>query len=394
MPSIRSLTKDILISLSISLCLIVLAEVSFIFMKSIKANFSRSEREERKYQDRFIAFDKKVPIDILKKRQEEVGDHLMYKPWIQIGNYDHKGKYSTVISGYRQTNNSSRLKTCENLKTIWMFGGSTTYGVGVPSSQSIPSQLAEIAQNKNACINVFNFGVPYHYSKQEAIHFISKLFETDTLPDIAVFLDGLNEFKIPGAVIRGEPFFTPLLVSLIGKSRNPSTAVVASSSPINLKVIRYIKRKISKTLKITSSTAYSNFELPIGFNEKSAAEEIKSRLLKNTRHIGSICEAYAVDCYRFLQPVAAVDYSPPKDDSLTSWVINKPDRTERFKHGYGLIRSSKEFQEINGISFHDISSIFKEYVGIPYISSGHYSPRANKEIANKIFEKISTSIEP
>ena len=89
-----------------------------------------------------------------------------------------------------------------------------------------------------------------------------------------------------------------------------------------------------------------------------------------------------------MQPVPAVDYKPPENDVLTSWLKDEPERVERFKYGYSLIKNSKEFKNIEGIKFYDISSIFQNYLGIPYIDYGHYSPRANGIIARLILEKI------
>ena len=46
---------------------------------------------------------------------------------------------------------------------------------------------------------------------------IEKLLKNDlTRPDIVIFLDGLNDFGQPGANLRKEPFFTPVISSISG----------------------------------------------------------------------------------------------------------------------------------------------------------------------------------
>tara|TARA_Y100000589_G_scaffold330934_1_gene382260 strand:+ start:498 stop:1661 length:1164 start_codon:yes stop_codon:yes gene_type:complete len=381
-----SSTKSLLVSFSLTVVLIGFSEISFRIIRSFKVYLSNNysnKRTEEIYKAKFLAFDKKVPISILKKRDKEVGDHLMYKPWIQIGNYDHKSKYSKVISGSRKNIELSDID-CKNFKTIWMFGGSTTYGIGVPSYESIPSKLIETGISNKICLDVFNFGVPYHYSKQETINFVNKLLESDSIPDIAIFLDGLNDFGQASPTIKGEPFFTPRLSNLIGKSSNP----FASQSPIiNLELINYLRIKLK-----SSSNNVSYYQLPEGFDQKSAAKEIQKRLLKNTMHLGSICKVYNINCYRFLQPVASIDYTPPSKNVLTSWINDNPKKVQIFKYGYEFIRGTKEFNNLDGISFIDISDIFKNYSGIPYIDAGHYSPRANKLIAEKIFVTINNRL--
>ena len=106
------------------------------------------DKSEEVFRDRFIAFDKKLSIDDLKARNDELIDKLMYKPWIQIGNHDHKGEFANVVNGMRVVKDNDSLKACGTKKDIWMFGGSTTYGAGVPYQENIPSFLQQILNKK------------------------------------------------------------------------------------------------------------------------------------------------------------------------------------------------------------------------------------------------------
>ena len=144
MKNIRTIAKDFIISSGIAIGTIIFAEISFRVAKFARDNMQYLDKHEDVYRDRFIAFDKKVSIDDLKARDNEVTDKLMYKPWIQIGNYDHKEQFSKVVNGSRVVKDSDLLKDCISKKEIWMFGGSTTYGVRVPYSENIPSFLQKI----------------------------------------------------------------------------------------------------------------------------------------------------------------------------------------------------------------------------------------------------------
>ena len=236
-------------------------------------------------------------------------------------------------------------------------------------------------------MKVINYGVPYHYSKQETINFVSNLLKEENPPSVAIFLDGLNDFGQPGSTLAGEPFFTDLLTSIIPIGNDPYRKWGCKSQNLfNLEIISFLQKKIFKNTN--SGKAYvTNYDLPKNYTNESAAKEISELFIKNTISLGKICEAYNVQCFRFLQPVAAVDYTPPENDALTFWVQDK-EKKSRYEIGYSSIRNftNKNFFGINLI---DISYLFKDYSGIPYVDGGHYAPRANKIIAESIYSAIS-----
>ena len=96
--------------------------------------------------------------------------------------------------------------------------------IGVPWWDTIPSNFVEEADRNGLCVTAVNLGVPYHFSRQEAVYFATKLM-SEPKPDVVVFLDGLNEFSQPGSSIRAEPFFTPTLDRLVPIGPDPSRNV-------------------------------------------------------------------------------------------------------------------------------------------------------------------------
>jgi hypothetical protein len=81
---------------------------------------------------------------------------------------------------------------------IEFFGGSTIEGVHVPDDRTIPASFVRVAQLHNSAFHAVNYGQPHYYSKQEAHLFLSLVMD-GKVPRVAVFLDGLNDFIIPGA---------------------------------------------------------------------------------------------------------------------------------------------------------------------------------------------------
>jgi lysophospholipase L1-like esterase len=80
---------------------------------------------------------------------------------------------------------------------VFVFGGSTTIGSGVEDSKTIPAALQVILREKTKdsgrVVNVYNFGVGAYFSSQEVTYFQNQL-RNGHLPDIVVFVDGLNDF--------------------------------------------------------------------------------------------------------------------------------------------------------------------------------------------------------
>jgi hypothetical protein len=77
-------------------------------------------------------------------------------------------------------------------RTIWLFGGSTQFGWGVPDDQTIASNLSAILSTGRTDYTVVNHGHTQFYSSQEAVLFATLLRHGHKC-DTAIFLDGLND---------------------------------------------------------------------------------------------------------------------------------------------------------------------------------------------------------
>jgi hypothetical protein len=139
--------------------------------------------------------------------------HGSYEPFRIWGVAPWNGKYiNTDNSSYgiwRRTINP-RSSGCEKQTSveIWMFGGSTLYGTGVPDWATIPSYLSrDLSRDLNsataACIVVRNFGVEGYVTNQEVILLMEQL-KAGRRPGIVIFYDGVND-AYAGAVSPGVP---------------------------------------------------------------------------------------------------------------------------------------------------------------------------------------------
>ncbi len=105
-------------------------------------------------------------------------------------NVDRQGRYVNVVDGHRAT-----YEVDDPDLTVWLFGGSTAYGLGQRDEHTIASNLVREAEADGHRIEVVNFGVSGYANVQEAQVFEDRLAAGER-PDVAVFLDGVNDLAV------------------------------------------------------------------------------------------------------------------------------------------------------------------------------------------------------
>ena len=369
--------------------------LSCYFAYSIVLNMANIKSSTQLDPSLQIAFDSKYSLSELVEIQDMTSDKLKYQPWVQFGNYEHNNKYSSVKNGIRQ---SFSPEGCANEEIlVWFFGGSTMYGWGVPWWNMIPSNLVKQASDQNKCIKAINYGVPYFFSKQEIVLFISEVMKEGKKPDLVVFLDGLNDFGQPGSSINGVPFFTPSLEIAI-----PYGRTINKDNP--KKIAHFFEGIINsfyaifKAENVGVNLSRVNYLVPENIRNKGenfAANKIVDNFINQRKALMSICSGYKVKCVQFLQPIAIKDYMPiNSQDSLTEYVRSNPkfDQQRRLMlYGYaklGKMIKDKDMINNSYTKIFDISDAFLAYNGFPYIDAGHYSPRASAIVSARILEKL------
>lgn len=79
--------------------------------------------------------------------------------------------------------------TSTRAPTVWMFGGSTMWGMGARDEGTIPAHLTRLLGHE---VRVVNFGQVGYLSTQEVLTLLLEL-QAGRRPDVAVFYDGVNE---------------------------------------------------------------------------------------------------------------------------------------------------------------------------------------------------------
>lgn len=98
-------------------------------------------------------------------------------------------------AGFRYSVDQGPWPPSDSFFNIFLFGGSSVFGYGVEDKSTIASFLQKELERTipgDRPFKVYNFGQGYYYSSQERLLF-NLLLEKVPAPDMAIFLDGLND---------------------------------------------------------------------------------------------------------------------------------------------------------------------------------------------------------
>jgi hypothetical protein len=130
-----------------------------------------------------------------------------YEPFRIWGVAPWRGKYintdDTADGTWRRTINPANCEKASALE-VWMFGGSTLYGTGVPDWATIPSFLSrDLNSSGLGCFLVTNFGAEGYVTNQEVMLLMERL-KAGRRPAIVISYDGVND-SYAGVVSPGIP---------------------------------------------------------------------------------------------------------------------------------------------------------------------------------------------
>lgn len=160
---------------------------------------------------------------------------LEYAPFVQFRERTREGKFTRVHErGFRYSSKQAPWPPSPERWNVFVFGGSTTFGYGVTDDETIASALQRALGRYELCapnrdirggVAVYNFGCGSHYSTQERILF-EQLLSAGHRPDLALFIDGLNDFYF----YEDKPAFTDILTTLTKEEDPPLSTYLTNVS--------------------------------------------------------------------------------------------------------------------------------------------------------------------
>lgn len=207
------------------------------------------------------ADDARIPVlypempadDVAQLLAETWSRRYVYEAFTQFKEGAYSGRFLNVDeAGFRPVEAGQTWPPPEDGPVVFVFGGSTTFGYGLADGQTIPAQLAE-RLSEGACgeaTAVYNFGRSNYFSSQERALF-ERLALAGHLPDMAIFVDGLNEFGYPD----GEPKFTRTLERRMSEGDGRIVYRALTTMPLSQLVLRLVQNRAPVPPEMASEEA-------------------------------------------------------------------------------------------------------------------------------------------
>lgn len=288
---------------------------------------------------------------------------FVYEPFTQFTESPYRGEYVNVHEvGFRFSANQAPWPPQPDPINVFVFGGSTAFGYGVADNETIASYLQErLASQLDANVRVYNFGRGHYYSTQERVLF-TQLVANGHAPDLAVFIDGLNDFYYARA---DEPLYTRRLRRV---TQDPGSRALEllSQSPL----ARVIGRQaVAETV---------DYEDPV------IIQRAIDRYLSNKGIIEAVAASHAVQSVFVWQPVPTFAY----DQRRHPFSLDSIPRHLYSRQGYRSVQSLIE-QDLLGDNFLWCAEIQDDDAGPVYVDVVHYSAQFSERVAACISDQIT-----
>jgi hypothetical protein len=227
---------------------------------------------------------------------------LEYDPYMQFREREHTGKLVNIDkNGFRLVKNNGPWPPDPKNVNIFLFGGSGTFGYGIADAETIASHLQEYLAGRSAReAKVYNFGSGWFFSTQERARFMNLLAE-GRVPDVAVFIDGLNDFYYE----TGEPEYTANFKAFMDGGRQ----LTKSSTTDEVLSLFPVKRLLDGLKARRSFNRHEEIDQDSRREDPSRhLVEILNRYCQNKRLIAAAAREYGVRPVFVWQPAPSYRY--------------------------------------------------------------------------------------
>jgi hypothetical protein len=293
---------------------------------------------------------------------------------VQFREKQQTGRFSTVDGhGFRHGLEQGPWPPESRFFNIFVLGGSTAFGYGVPDEETIPSQLQRLLGRVDLARppRVYNFGRGAFYSTMERILF-DKLITLGPKPDLVVFLHGLNEFYWP----EDPPPLTAHWTKRVQEAfAHPFRAAVGS-----LSIMRLIEAWRSRGAVETFGRGDLADQPPAVAQRK--IDRVLERYLGNKAAIEARAAAVNVPVVMVWQPVPTYGYDLRHHVFDGNFGPHELTRT-----GYPRMRERLR-KDPEGENFLWCAEIQRGLAELLYVDKVHYSPAMSARVAQCIVDNL------
>lgn len=296
-----------------------------------------------------------------------------FQPYVQFREVPFTGRFVNVHEGgFRHSEDQSPWPVAGTAFNIFFFGGSTTFSYGLPDAETVPSQVQRLLRERgHRQVAMYNFGAGSYQSTQERIYF-QELLSRGIRPQMAIFLDGLNEFAFPHV-----PQDTDVLQRILG-DRAAIRRYLVSSLIDDIPLVR-----LARALPTASST-----RPPVpgatadDAGSRAIVESVLARYVSNVSQIAAVARGAGVTPVFVWQPTPFFKYDTRHHPFFEPGGVNR-----HAAAGYALLRDLIDEQKM-APTFLWAADI-QEGVAEPlYVDSVHYTKVMAGRLAAWIVDRI------
>ena len=312
----------------------------------------------------------------------ETVEQLIHETWSrgfvkdpQIGHREgaFQGRYVNVDpNGFRRSHDQGPWPPDAKAFNVFLFGGSTVFGYGVPDDQTLASYLQQqLSRATNDRLHVYNFGHGDYKTRHEKVLF-TRLLGQGVRPDLAVFMDGLNEFVKPP-----QPHLARLHAII---ERQKETRLPPEGWIHTLPMAR-LARGIRSHWDAMNTTTFdqATFDLP------EMTRDVVNEYLINKRGIETTARSHGVPVAFVWQPVASYGYDVSQHlfwkSQNSEYVLELGFAAFGYRAVERLARSNKL-----GKNFFWCADAATGLAGVHYVDLMHYSAIMHEHMAKLIGE--------
>lgn len=292
--------------------------------------------------------------------------------------------------GLRETVNPPAVEGSKPV-SIFMFGGSTTVGVGARDGHTLASCLSAVLNETGAPAHITNCAQLGHSSSQEVIAF-HQVLKSGKRPDLVIFYDGANEVIPTEQTGRADSLFNEhhryAEFNLLHASRRGDLIKAGLAA-----MVPRLLRRISRLTGWRYRSLQDVSQLP-GISEEripTLARDVSDAYCANVDMALALAESHGIGALFFLQPMLMTKKakSPHEERYIFDGAPKKDIRHPFFTAAFACMKDAVKAR--GGVSV-DLTHIFDDIAAPIYIDPFHVSERGNRMIAEAMAPYVRDAI--
>ena len=218
-----------------------------------------------------------------------------WAPFVDVRERRHRGRFVNIHSVGFRLSHAQGPWLPDPARSVFVFGGSTTFGYGVADDETIVSALQDYLDRHAPPprVSCYNFGSGAYYSSEERV-LLQELLVSGAVPRVVVFVDGMNEFA----------FAEPLLSQRLRRAVRAPVASALATVVEELPQTRLVARSKVEGRRPRRTVA----QLRAAYGDPARLDARIERYLANRRLITAVASAWGARPLFVWQPVPTYEY--------------------------------------------------------------------------------------